>query len=459
MPLLRRALTTGRESLRAELWPLPVLGVVVAVLAGIFLPLLDQHVDSDLPPRVTAYLFGGGAQESRTLLSTIATSLITVTSLTFSLTVVTLQLASSQFSPRLLRTFTRDRFVHVTLALFLSTFTFALMVLRTVRSKAESRSEFVPQVSVSVALVLAVVAVLGLVTFLAHLAREIRVETTLRTVHREADHTLTAGSRARSERCRDVLPAAPTWATPVLADGSGFALEVNEAELAEILVGAEAVLLLDRAPGDSMVEGTPIGVVWTRSGARLDDDVPTRIARTLSTGFERTQRQDVSHGLRQITDVANKALSPGINDPTTAVHALGHSAALLCELVHRDLGPRVLHDQDDAALAVLRRPDLDELLDLAVTQPRRYGAADPFVLARLVALLSEVAWHASTLEDAEGERAAVRRQVALLRGTVDDQALDDLTRDRLVDRLDQVDATLGAAVTRRRSAADRGSSG
>jgi uncharacterized membrane protein len=458
VPLLRRALTTGRETLRAELWPLPVLGVLAAVVAGIFLPLLDQHVDSGLPPRVTAYLFGGGAQESRTLLSTIATSLITVTSLTFSLTVVTLQLASSQFSPRLLRTFTRDRFVHVTLALFLSTFTFALMVLRTVRSQAESRSQFVPQVSVSLALVLALASVLGLVAFLAHLAREIRVETTLRTVHAEADDTLAGALVARDERSTEPLPQAPNHAVPLLAEGSGFLLEVDERDLLRVLVDADAMLRLDRAPGDSLVHRTPVGVLWTRSGDPVAGDLAGRVTVTLSVGFERTQAQDAEYGLRQLTDVAVKALSPGINDPTTAVHALAHSSALLCAQLGYDLGARVLADADGVVRAVLRRPDLDELLDLALTQPRRYGAGDPFVLARLAALLGEVAWHVHGLGDAATEHAAVARQVTLLRATVGDQDLDGHTRDQLVDRLDQVDATL-RAVTRRRSVADRGSSG
>ncbi len=157
---------------------------------GVGLPRLDGRIDNDLPDSVEAYLFGGGVDASRAVLEAIAGSLITVTSLTFSLTVVTLQLASSQSSPRLLRTFTRDRFVHVTLSLFLATFTYALTVLRTVRSADADHDEFVPQLSVMVALLLVLGSVVGLVLFLAHLARQIRVETMLREVHTEARHTL-----------------------------------------------------------------------------------------------------------------------------------------------------------------------------------------------------------------------------------------------------------------------------
>lgn len=110
------------------------------------------------------------------------------------------------------------------------------------------------------------------------------------------------------------------------------------------------------------------------------------------TGFERTAAQDVGYGLRQLTEVAVRALSPGINDPTTAVHALSHSSALLCELASRDLAPRLLRDEEGAVRVVLRGPDRVDLLELAVTPPRRYGAAAPFVLARLSSLLGELAW-------------------------------------------------------------------
>ena len=106
------------DAFRTQLWPVPTLAVALAVALGVALPWFDARYDSRLPPTPDAYLFGGGADAARTVLSTIASSLITVTSLTFSLTVVTLQLASSQYSPRLLRTFSRDRFVHITLAIF-----------------------------------------------------------------------------------------------------------------------------------------------------------------------------------------------------------------------------------------------------------------------------------------------------------------------------------------------------
>ncbi|WP_373558662.1 DUF2254 family protein [Streptomyces sp. CS159] len=112
----------------------------------------------------------------------------------------------------------------------------------------------------------------------------------------------------------------------------------------------------------------------------------------MTTGPERTDHQDIAFSLRQLTDIAAKALSPGVNDPTTAVHALSHSSALLCELAQRHLGPHLLLDNDQQVRVVLQRPNLEDLLDLAVTQPMRYGAAEPAVLARIAMLRGELAW-------------------------------------------------------------------
>lgn len=375
------------------------------------------------------------------MLSAVAGSLITVTSLTFSLTVVTLQLASSQFSPRLLRTFTRDRFVHITLALFLATFSYALTVLRTVRNDGTDQPGSVPQVSVTTAFVLALASVVALVLFLAHLAREIRVETMLDTVHGDARTTvrtqLAELDPQPAPASHTPAPQPPADAVRLSVRSSGFLVRIDEDDILAAAVAAGAVLMVDRSPGSFVVAGTPVGASWAHS-APIDPErraeLADRVAAALHTGVERTQVQDVAFGLRQLTDVAVKALSPGINDPTTANYALGHTSALLCELTGRDLGPRLLRDEAGTVRVVLRRPGFAELLDLAVAQPRRYGAADPAVLARLAALLEELAWSARTPQ----QRDAVTGQLGRLRVTAAEQDFaEQVDLRRLTDRVER----------------------
>ncbi len=414
----RGALNAVRDAVRTQLWPLPVVGVAVALVVGVVLPRVDGRVDGSLPSWLRSLLFSGDPGAARTVLDAVSSSLITVTSLTFSLTVVTLQLASSQFSPRLLRTFTSDVFVQATLGLFLATFTFSLTVLRSVRSAGDTQPVFVPQISVTVSFVLAVASVVGLVVFLAHLARQIRVETMLRDVHADATATIEAALDTGQGSGRDAgaLPTPPEYASTVFARSSGFLVRVDEDELLGCAVERDIFIALDSHPGASLVAGTPIGSTWSRTGSRRDQEVERledRIASALHVGFERTAAQDVGYGLRQLTDVANKALSPGINDPTTAVHALGHISAVLCELAGRDLGPSVLRDDDGRVRVVLRRPDLADLVDVAITQPRRYGSSDPQVMARLFRLLEELAWHTPP-----HARGIVSSQLERLKATV-----------------------------------------
>ncbi len=439
-------LSNARDAFKTQLWPTPVISVLAALLLGFGLSHLDTRVDGELPSGMTGWLFGGDADAARSLLGAIASSLITVTSLTFSLTVVTLQLASSQFSPRLLRTFTSDQFVQATLALFLGTFTYSLTVLRAVRSAGDQGdTEFVPKLSVTVAFVLAVVSVVGLVLFLAHLTAQIRVETMLRNVHSDASETMRVVLSQRDSHAEDrpACPQRPLRAAQLVARDNGFLTWFEHRGLLRLADQEKAVLSFDVHPGVFIVAGMPIGAAWSDSGEPLDEEAMDRIrdgvADNLHTGFERTAAQDVGYGLRQLTDVANKALSPGINDPTTAIHALDHISVLLCDLADCDLRSELLLDERDHVRVILTRPTLSEYLDLGISQPRRYGAADPQVLQKIFVVLLDL-----SRRIAPDQQVVVREQLARLRRTADEQDFDVVERAGLADLGHQIDATLTA---------------
>ena len=429
------------DGVRTRLWPVPAMGVLAAVCAGVAIPELDEAFDERLPVSVSAYLFGGGSDAARDVLSAIASSLITVTSLTFSLTVVTLQLASQQFSPRLLRTFARDRFVQLTLAVFLSTFVYALTVLRTVRdSTDDGQAQFVPKLAVTVAYLMAVVSVVGLVLFLGHLVRQIRVETLLDTVAGDARQSILATTEA-AEGDAVPAPAAPASALALTAPSTGFLCAVDPDSLVAAAAAQDVVIEISECPGNWLVEGTPLGRVWPRLHRPLTDEARESVHRCLTEattiGLERTSIQDVRYGVRQLTDVAVKALSPSINDPTTGVYTLGHLSAVLCDLVDRDLDDVVRCDGDGEARVILARPAFGLLLDLAISQPRRYGAAETAVQAAVLRLLHDVAWRTSV----PAHRASVAHQLSRTRASVAQQDFDATDRqdlERLALRVEHV---------------------
>lgn len=291
-------------------------------------------------------------------------------------------------------------------------------------------------------LLLALASVLTLVLFLAHLAREVRVETMLRKVHAEAGDTLRRVLPPRSPDPDDTrFPSPPPDALLLPAPCSGFVVRLDEQGLLSAAVDADAVLRVDSSPGSQLVAGTPVGAAWPQTTGSFSPETSSRLTRQVAeaihTRFERTAAHDIAYGVRQITDVVNRALSPGINDPTTAVHALNHSSALLCELAQRRLGPHLLRDDQGRARVLLNQPDLDDLLELALVQPRRYGAGDPMVLAQFFVMLRDLAWHA-----AEDQRPMIAHQLARLRAVADEQDFDAVERARFAELAGQAEHAL-----------------
>jgi uncharacterized membrane protein len=421
------------DALRTQLWPLPALAVVLAVVLGVALPTLDAEVDDRLPQGVAALLFGGGPEAARAMLQAIAGSLITVTSLTFSLTVVTLQLASSQISPRLLRTFSSDRFVHTTLALFLATFAFALTVLRSVRTETSQSPSFVPEISITVAYTLTIASIMGLVLFLAHLTREIRVETMMRRVNAETQATM---DRVFPPHRPPHQPEPATGAgnMDIRRSRSGFLAGWNKNALLRAAREAGAVIRIDSEPGSSLVEGVPFATVWplpprTAFSPETAEQLTEQINAAVDTGFERTNVQDVGFGFRQLSDVAARALSPGINDPTTAVHVIGHLSDLLCRLADRTTGPEVITDDSGEVRVILAQPRFEDLLDLALAQSRQYGATDPAVAERILVLLRELSYR----DEHAQHRSPILAQVDQTREAIAACAYTSVERRRLLD--------------------------
>ncbi|NYF09420.1 putative membrane protein [Leifsonia sp. AK011] len=417
---LRRAIASARESLATELWPLPTLAVVLAVALGIALPLVDRAVDASLPPSVAGFLFAGGVDSARAVLSAISGSLITATSLTFSLTVVALQLASSQASPRVLRTFAKDRAVQDTLAMFVGTFAYALTVLRTVQDATDASDAQVPRIAVTLASLLTFASVITLALFLGHLARQLRVDTVMRQVHSETGHTIDLVASTSTEG-PEVLPSGlrPETREVALARGSGFIRSVDRARLLTIAVEHDLVIEEEHPVGHNVVKATPLARWWTRDrlvhlGA---DDVERRsrdIAGAFGLSYERTASQDIGFGIRQLTDICVRALSPGVNDPTTAVHALGHVSAILGDLAELPGQAVALEDDDGHLRVILRTHRFTDLLRTAMEQPRRYGCSDPDVVERLHQLLSEVGYRARGPDQLE----ALGRELDLLVASV-----------------------------------------
>jgi uncharacterized membrane protein len=418
------------EYLRGALWFAPTVSVVIAFVVAALLTQIDPQVAEG--SLVASLIYSGGADGARGMLQAVAGSVITVTSLVFSLTVVTLQLASSQFSPRLLRTFLRDPTVQVVLSIFLATFAYSLTVLRSIRGSSGAGDDFVPALAVTVAFALVLASVFALVYYISFITEEIRVDTLMRHVELSTRGIIERVYPEPVERDRpDVpVPDIPRLATALPCPKSGFLQGVAVESLFQAACEHDVVLRLDSAVGDYVVDGAPLAWAW-----RADDDKPPddpeeltrRVAGAVQIGFERTLQQDVAYGLRQLVDVAAKALSPGVNDPATAVHAIGHLASLLCALARRRVQPLLRCDGRGTVRVAADRPDFDDYVDLACGQIRRYGAGEPAVTAALLDLVRQVAACVLT----ERQRSALEREAQLIVTAAERETVEPADLDRV----------------------------
>jgi uncharacterized membrane protein len=396
------------DDLRDSLWVLPSLTVLVSVGTAALVVEIDGH----LPEAVRDLTFGGTPEGARAILSELAGATFTVTGVVFSLTIVALQMASSQFTPRLLRTFLRDRRTQWVLSGMLGSGVFDVAVLRTVRSgEGDAVIEFVPQLAVSLALVYALGAVALLVYFLHHLTRHMRVDVIMHDIRGE---TLTQLQRLR--RDREALPdldapAPPSAAVPILAKLPGYLQTVDVQALSRAAERFDVVVRLRPTMGAWVSRGTTVAWVWGVDGdapAADPGEVASAVHGGLHLGSDRTESDDLAFGLRQIADIAIRALSPGVNDPTTAVQALGQLSAILVELADHPLGADSVEDERGRIRASVPRADFGQHLDLAIAQIRDYGAGEPAVLVAICELLTDVA---ERVADTADRSACVRDQL------------------------------------------------
>jgi uncharacterized membrane protein len=373
------------EYLKGALWALPTVAVVLALIAGSVLALVDIGPDSPFEPLV----FQGTADDARTLLIGIASTMVTVIALVLGLTVVALQLASTQYSPRLLRNFLRDRVNQVVLSVFVATFTYSTAGLYTVGVSSGARTNDFPRLAVTGALVLLFASLVMLVFFVHHLVHSIQVDEIMSTVERNTLHVIvhdlpTVGITAEPQ------PDPPVWAIALPAYRSGYVQTVHAEVLLATAVSRDVTFAVTAMVGDHVVAGSPLVWLWRSSPEQAPpprSEFEHVVHGSVRIGFERTMEQDAAFGVRQLADIASKALSPAINDPYTAVQALQHIAVVLAELSHRALGNQALRDSAGTARVTVPGRDFAYYVDLACGQIRRYGRSEPRVMLALLRIL------------------------------------------------------------------------
>ena len=397
--------------LGSTLWFVPVVMVAGALLLAFGLIEVDRRIAWFETRDKLPWIFHGGANSARDLLSAIASSSITVMGVVFSITIVALTLASTQYTPRVLRNFMRDRGNQVVIGVLTGTYAYAMLVMRSVRSVEEGT--FVPTLAVTVGLLLALVTTGAIIYFINHMAESIQAAN---IIQRAAEAT----TPLLVPRYPDGVGTALDGAAPpdaarggvIRADRSGYVRYVDGDALLALARRHDLVIRIETEPGDFLLEGTTLAVLHP---AGADDALARAVCAAVELGPERTLQQDAEFGIRQIMDIAVKALSPGINDPTTAVTCVDQLGVLLARAAaHPDPSPW-RGETDGRLRLVLRGQTFESLGSNAIDQIRQHAERDVAVTLRLIHLFDAL----GRVTPDEARREILWQQASMVAGSAD----------------------------------------
>lgn len=381
---------------------------------------LDEAV-ADEWLQTLGWTYTGGAEGASLVLGTIAGSMITIAGVVFSMTLVALSLASSQLGPRLLRNFMRDTTNQAVLGTFVATFVYCLLVLRTIRRAAETL--FVPHLSVTIGVLFALASLGVLIYFIHHVSVSIQADEVVARIGKELIEGIDRlfpeqKGRGPTRPATESSAAAPSSAglpasfdreaRPVAADGDGYVQGIDADALMTLATQEDVLLRVERRPGQYVVTGRPLVMVWP--GDRVPEELAVRVNSAFALGNQRTSAQDLEFAVHQLVEIAVRALSPGINDPFTAVACVDRLGSALCRLAQRDMPSPYRFDEQHRLRVVAAPVSFPGMVDAAFNQIRQSARSNAAVTIRLLETIAVIAGAAYRPQD----RAALRRHAEMI---------------------------------------------
>lgn len=395
------------SKLRSSFWFLPSMIVVASIALAAVLIGADSVV-SDQWPAEWPLLFGTGAEGARGMMSTIAGSMMTVVGVTFSMVLMVLAMASSQYTSRILRNFIRSRVTQVVLGIFAGIFTYCLIVLRTIHSGNEGA--FVPNLAVSFGFVLALGGVGALIFFIHHIASSIQASSIIASV---AEETIAAidrlfpvnlGQEPDDDDEQLLRPPCELKWQAVMAGESGYIQSVDNAALVRLAQDKNTIVWMDHGIGDFVVQNATLASLALEEPP---DQVTTdALQATFSISRHRTLDQDAAFGIRQIVDIAMKALSPGINDTTTAIMCVDYLTAIMARIAQRQI-PSSRRYEEGELRVLAKGPTFNSLLAESFDQVRSNAKGNVSIMSRMLGAFQTLA----SLTASPSRRRAIGEQV------------------------------------------------
>ncbi|MFZ0090398.1 MAG: DUF2254 domain-containing protein [Solirubrobacteraceae bacterium] len=396
--------------MRTNLWMVPALEVLAAVVLYVVTHIIDRSA-YDGSITLPTWMHFGSADAARQILTTLGAAVITVVGVVFSITIVTLTLASTQFGPRMLRTFIRDRGTQFTLGTFVATFVYATLVLVSI-GPGNAGHDFVPYLSITSAVALVTLSMAVLIYFIHHIATTIQLPQVIASIAGDLSRAIDAesGQPAAAEMgpsVGELLRRMDEAGGNVPAPSTGYLQFIRHETLTGLAAEKGAVIRLLHRPGHFLIEGHPMALVWPPDAAEA---VSRELRRAHITGASRTLAQDIAFAVDQLVEIALRALSPAVNDTFTALTCIDWLGASLCKLT-ADWQPARIHRDNRGYVRVITADvTYKRMIERAFEKIRQAGRGMPAVLIRQLDALAKIAEHTTT----EPQRELLLEQAAML---------------------------------------------
>ncbi len=376
------------DSIKTSFWFIPFLMVLSAIGLSILMIYLDR--EEVFTKEGFGLLFNAGPEGARSVLSTIAGSMMTVAGVAFSITIVALTLASSQFGPRMLRNFMQDRGNQVALGIFISTFIYCLLILRSIDGES-----FVPYISVTFSVFLALINVGILIYFIHHVSVSIRADSVVTAVYKELEGNLKRffpdeleENEIKQEKNETEINGSHNYIYNLSASKNGYLQAVDFETLIELTTEENLILNILNRPGEYITAGIPFIII--NGISTLEKDTKGKILKAFIIGEERTPAHDPEFAFDQLSEIAVRALSPGINDPYTAVECIDRLGSALCYLTDRKFPSVSRFDSDGNLRVKIKSVTFEGFVNTSFNQIRQYGSTSASVTIRLLEVLKTI---------------------------------------------------------------------
>jgi uncharacterized membrane protein len=390
-----------REALRTNLWLVPMLEVLAALALYAGTHALD-HAAYKGSLTLPSWVIQGGPDAARQILTALAAAVITVVGVVFSIMIVTLTLASTQFGPRMLRNFIRDRGTQFTLGTFVATFVYSTLVLISIEPASQGR-QFVPHASVTVAVGLVAVSMGVLIYFIHHITTSIQLPQVIASIASDLSNAIDvestgSGSIEAGPSVTELLARMEDGGGNVPAPSSGYLQFIRHGTLVGLAAEKGAVIRLLHRPGHFLVSGHPMATVWPPDAAPA---VSRELRRAHITGPYRTLTQDLAFAVDQLVEIAIRALSPAVNDTFTAMTCIDWLGDSLCKVTTRWRPTRVHRDSHGYVRVITAHVSYERLVERAFEKIRQAGRGNPAVLIRQLEALTKIIEDTTTAEQRE----------------------------------------------------------